>query len=337
MFSAKYLGHAWRFGLLSLIGILSGCDWVLFNPKGQIGQDEKDLLITAVLLMLLVVIPVIVMTVMFAWKYRASVKARYEPNWAHSTAVEVVVWSIPCLIIIVLSVLTWRSTHELDPYKPLVSDKKPITIEAVSMDWKWLFIYPEFGIATVNEIAFPLNTPVDFKITSDTVMNSFFIPQLGSQIYSMAGMVTSLHLIANEAGQYAGISSNYSGHGFSKMRFTARALAQQSDFDQWVATVKSSQTMLDAERLKTLEANRNVEEVYPVTYYGHVDNGIFASIVDKYMTMPAEHHPATLMHHGAMHLSLGEDMSPRRNMRSRSINEQSPLLLGHSGDLSHAR
>ena len=258
MFSAKYLGHAWRLGLLSLIGILSGCDWVIFNPKGQIGQDEKDLLITAVLLMLLVVIPVIVMTVMFAWKYRASVKARYEPNWAHSTAVEVVVWSIPCLIIIVLSVLTWRSTHELDPYKPLVSVKKPITIEAVSMDWKWLFIYPELGIATVNEIAFPLNTPVDFKITSDSVMNSFFIPQLGSQIYSMAGMVTSLHLIANEAGQYAGISANYSGHGFSKMRFTARALAQQSDFDQWVATVKSSQTVLDAERLKTLEANRNV-------------------------------------------------------------------------------
>ena len=332
MFSAKYLGHAWRLGLLSLIGILSGCDWVIFNPKGQIGQDEKDLLITAVLLMLLVVIPVIVMTVMFAWKYRASVKARYEPNWAHSTAVEVVVWSIPCLIIIVLSVLTWRSTHELDPYKPLVSVKKPITIEAVSMDWKWLFIYPELGIATVNEIAFPLNTPVDFKITSDSVMNSFFIPQLGSQIYSMAGMVTSLHLIANEAGQYAGISANYSGHGFSKMRFTARALAQQSDFDQWVATVKSSQTVLDAERLKTLEANRNVEEVYPVTYYGHVDNDIFASIVDKYMTMPAEHDPATQMHHGAMHLSLGETMLPRRNVRSRPIADQSHLLLGHSGE-----
>lgn len=333
MISAKYLGNAWRFCLLSLAGLMSGCDWVIFNPKGQVGQDEKNLLITAVLLMLLVVIPVIVMTVLFAWKYRAAAKARYEPNWGHSNAVEVVVWTIPCLIILVLGILTWRSTHELDPYKPLVSANKPIVIEAVSMDWKWLFIYPELGIATVNEIAFPQNTPVNFKITSDSVMNSFFIPQLGSQIYSMAGMVTSLHLIANEPGQYAGISSNYCGHGFSKMRFTARALAQPGDFAQWVNQVKSSQATLDANQLKALEANRNVEQVYPVTYFSHVDQGMFSSILDKYMSMPAEHHPSMMMHHDGMNMSMmhGEGTHSLHS-HAHAVVDQPPMLMGHSGE-----
>jgi cytochrome o ubiquinol oxidase subunit 2 len=205
MIPLKTLGRWLRPGLLlSLLVMLTGCDAVaILSPKGQIGQDEKTLLITATVLMLLVVIPVIIMTLTFAWKYRASnTKARYEPKWSHSTAIEVVVWSIPCMIVLVLAVLTWRSSHALDPYRPLDSDVKPVTIEAISLDWKWLFIYPEEKVAVVNEIKFPVNTPLNFKITSDSVMNAFFIPHLGSMIYSMAAMETKLHLIANETGEF---------------------------------------------------------------------------------------------------------------------------------------
>ncbi len=215
MIPLKQLGRLLRPGLMLPFLLLAGCNSAILNPKGQIGHDEKQLLITSVVLMLIVVIPVIVMTIAFAWKYRASnTKARYEPDWSHSTAIEVVVWSIPCVIILVLAVLTWRSSHALDPYRPLDSDVKPITIEAVSLDWKWMFIYPDQNIATVNEIAFPVHTPLNFKITSDTVMNSFFIPHLGTMIYAMAGMETKLHLVANEPGEYFGLSTNYSGHGF---------------------------------------------------------------------------------------------------------------------------
>ncbi|MBN6150915.1 ubiquinol oxidase subunit II [Xanthomonas sp. AmX2] len=284
MIPLKHLGRVLRPSLLLLASaLLAGCNSAILNPKGQIGQDEKTLLITSVVLMLLVVIPVIVMTLAFAWRYRASnTKARYEPNWSHSTAIEVVVWSIPCLIILVLAVLTWRSSHALDPYKPLDSDVKPITIEAVSLDWKWMFIYPEQGIATVNEIVFPVDTPLNFKITSDSVMNSFFIPHLGTQIYAMAGMETKVHLIANEAGDYFGLSANYSGHGFSKMRFDARA-TDQAGFDAWVAKVKASPKSLNATEYQVLAANRNDKEHYPVTYYSSVQDGMFKSLIDKYM------------------------------------------------------
>lgn len=192
MIPLKQLGRLLRPGLMLPFLLLAGCNSAILNPKGQIGHDEKQLLITSVVLMLIVVIPVIVMTIAFAWKYRASnTKARYEPDWSHSTAIEVVVWSIPCVIILVLAVLTWRSSHALDPYRPLDSDVKPITIEAVSLDWKWMFIYPDQNIATVNEIAFPVHTPLNFKITSDTVMNSFFIPHLGTMIYAM-GIIEAL-------------------------------------------------------------------------------------------------------------------------------------------------
>ena len=301
MIPLKHLGRVFRPALLlpSLLVLLTGCNAAILNPKGQIGQDEKTLLITAVALMLLVVIPVILMTIVFAWKYRASnTKARYEPNWSHSTAIEVVVWSIPCLIILVLAVLTWRSSHALDPYKPLQSNAKPVTIEAVAMDWKWLFIYPDLGIATVNEIAFPVDTPVNFKITSDSVMNSFFIPQLGTQIYAMAGMETKLHLIANETGDFRGISANYSGHGFSKMNFVAHALSDKAGFDAWVAKVKASPKSLDAAAYQALAANRNDKADFPVTYYASVQQGMFKSLIDKYMMgnghrMEGHDHPAS--------------------------------------------
>jgi len=173
--------------LAALAFMLAGCEGGVLDPKGQIGIDEKHLIIVATLLMLIVVIPVIFMTLYFAWKFRDGRDEEiYAPKWAHSTAIEIVVWVVPIIIVIILGVITWKSTHDLDPYKPLVHDAKPVKVEVVSLDWKWLFIYPEYGIASVNELAFPANVPVNFKITSDTAMNSFFIPQLGSQIYSMA-------------------------------------------------------------------------------------------------------------------------------------------------------
>ena len=201
---------------LALISCLSGCSELhVLDPKGSVGAAEKSLIITSTVTMLIVVIPVIILTLFFAWRYRASNRnATYAPKWAHSTAIEVVVWTIPTLIILFLGILTWKTTHELDPYKPLESSVKPINVEVVALDWKWLFIYPDLGIATVNQVAFPVGTPVNFRITSDSVMNSFFIPQLGSQIYAMAGMQTRLHLIADEAGDYAGVSANYSGQGY---------------------------------------------------------------------------------------------------------------------------
>ena len=187
---------------VAMAALLSGCHASLLEPAGKIAADEKSLIITSTLLMLIVVIPVIVLTLYFAWKYRESnTEATYTPNWSHSHRIEVVVWGIPIVIIVVLGVLTWKTTHALDPYKPLESERQA---DHASKSWRWTgsgcSSTPTSGIATVNEIQFPAGTPVNFKITSDTVMNSFFIPQLGSQIYAMAGMQTQVHLIADAPG-----------------------------------------------------------------------------------------------------------------------------------------
>ena len=265
---------------LAIATLLSGCKASLLEPAGRIAADEKSLIITSTLLMLIVVIPVIFMTLYFAWKYRESnTSATYMPNWSYSHRIEAVVWAVPIAIILVLGTLTWRTTHELDPYKPLESSVKPIEIQVVALDWKWLFIYPEQHIATVNEIQFPAGTPVNFKITSDTVMNVFFIPQLGSQIYAMAGMETQLHLIANQPGTYAGLSSNYSGAGFSDMHFTAIATSQQG-FQDWINKAKASQLSLDDQ---TYHALAQPSEKVPVAYYANVKPGLFNAIIAQYM------------------------------------------------------
>ncbi|MFQ1064439.1 ubiquinol oxidase subunit II [Bordetella trematum] len=270
--------------------LLGGCSLELLSPKGEVGAQEKVLLLTATGLMLLIVVPVIFMTIWFVWKYRASnTEAEYLPTWSHSGRIEFVVWTIPCIIIIILAVITWRSTHALDPYKPLESDVKPVTIEVVSMDWKWLFIYPEYDIATVNQIVFPVNTPLNFRITSNSVMNSFFIPQLGSQIYSMAGMETKLHLIANEEGDYAGLSANYSGGGFSGMRFRAIATSQQK-FEDWVKQAKDSGQALTP---AVYDALAKPSERNPVTLYSDVPAGMFDFIMHNQMSKMAGVDPAT--------------------------------------------
>ncbi|MCO5976987.1 ubiquinol oxidase subunit II [Ideonella sp. NS12-5] len=268
-------------GTALLATLLSGCKGGILDPKGPIGADEKSLILTATFLMLLVVVPVILMTLVFAWKYRASNSAAvYTPKWAHSTKIEVVVWTIPVVIVIGLAILAWETTHKLDPYRPLDSAKTPIKVDVVALNWKWLFIYPDLGIATVNQLAFPKDTPVNFRITSDVAMNSFFIPQLGGQIYAMAGMETKLHLLANEAGSYDGMSANYSGAGFSGMKFKAIATETPEDFQAWVAKVKTQATPLDAQAYLALA--QPSENNLPA-YFTAAEPRLFDAVMHKYM------------------------------------------------------
>jgi cytochrome o ubiquinol oxidase subunit II len=265
---------------------LGGCKLTLFDPAGQVGLDEKNLILTSTALMLIVVVPVIVLTLVFAFHYRASNKhAKYAPEWTHSTRIEAIVWSIPCLIVVAMGVIAWQSTHALDPYKPLASKARPIVIDVVALDWKWLFIYPEQRIATVNQVAFPAGVPVEFHITSDSVMNSFFIPQLGSQIYAMAGMETKLHLIADRPGRYDGISANFSGSGFSGMKFQAIA-GTPKDFAAWVATVKRAPHSLDGAAYAQLA---KPSENHPVEYFSAADPGQFRAVLDKYRSGDSGH------------------------------------------------
>lgn len=258
---------------------------VVLDPKGVIAADEKELLITAVLLMLIIVVPVIILTFVIAFKYRASnTKAKYTPDWSHNNLLEAAWWILPIIIIVILATITWISAHKLDPYRPLDSKVKPVTIQVVALQWKWLFIYPEQGIATVNHIEFPVNTPVSFEITSDAPMNSFQIPALGGQIYAMAGMQTRLHYMATEMGDYAGRSVSFSGDGFSAMTFDAKAESQQN-FNAWVKSVKQSANKL------TLPAYNQLaqpSENNAVQYYGSVAGNLFQDIIMKFMMpMPA--------------------------------------------------
>ena len=260
--------------------MLAGCDMALFSPKGDIGVQEKNLIIIASGLMLLVVIPVILLTLYFGWRYRETNKrARYEPTWSHSTGIEIVVWTIPCIIVAILGVMIWRTTHALDPYKPIQSDVAPLRIEVVALDWKWLFIYPDYGIATVNQLPVPVNTPLEFKLTAQAMMNSFFIPHLGSQVYAMAGMQTRLHLIADEPGVYPGLSAAYSGPGFSDMHFLTHATSRQ-EFDAWVKQAQAAPQQLDKAAYERLAQPSG--RMQPAVY-AQVQPQLFDDIVNQYM------------------------------------------------------
>lgn len=298
--------YRWLF--IGMIALLTGCQGGILDPKGQVGIEEKNLIITATGLMLLVVIPVIILTLIFAWKYRASANARYEPKWSHSSKIELFCWSIPIVIVVILGIITWISTHRLDPYRPLdIPPGTPsIEVQAVSMDWKWLFIYPKQGIATVNQLVFPKNTQIKFRITSQSVMNSFFIPQLGSQIYSMAMMETKLHLIANEAGTFDGFSSNYSGAGFTGMKFKAIATPNEADFKQWVEKVRQSAKTLDDATYKQLV---KPSENNPVEYFSSVKPKMFEQIVHQYMNMPGMKKMSDMSHMSGEEMNKGASHS----------------------------
>jgi len=237
--------------------------------------------------MLLIIVPVIALTILFAWRYRKNnTAAKYEPDWDHSTRLELVIWGAPLLIIIVLGLLTWISTHTLDPYRPLQrldaqraipTHVKPLEVQVVAMDWKWLFIYPEQGIATVNELAAPVDVPVRFKLTASTVMNSFYIPALAGQIYAMAGMETQLNAVINKPGVYEGFSANYSGAGFSDMRFKFHGMSQ-ADFDGWVAKTRASTLQLDRAVYTELDKPSIKEKV---RHYGSVEANLYDAIVNR--------------------------------------------------------
>ncbi len=252
----------------------------LLHPQGVVATQQFNLIIFATLLSLLVVIPVFILTIYIAWNYRASnTKATYMPAWDHNPRLEFIWWAIPSVIIILLAAITWKSSHDLDPFKPLASTTKPITIQVVALPWKWLFIYPEQQIATVNYVNFPEQTPVNFQITADAPMNSFWIPQLGGQIYAMAGMSTELHLMADGIGSYRGSSANLSGQGFSGMNFRAQAISN-ADFDSWVTSVKQSSLPLNYENYHQLAkpSENNV-----LARYGIVEPGLYHRIIMSYM------------------------------------------------------
>ncbi|MDX2346139.1 MAG: ubiquinol oxidase subunit II [Legionella sp.] len=264
--------------------VLAGCKSGAFAPKGMIAEAELKLIIFSAVLMLLVVIPVILMALWFAFRYREGNNAKYTPEWTHSTLLEVIWWTIPCILILILGTVTWYTTHSLDPYKPLDSKIKPVKVEVVSMDWKWLFIYPDYQIATVNYLKIPAGTPIDFKITAASPMNSFIIPQLGGQIYAMTGMTTQLHLMANAPGTYRGLATNYTGIGFSGMHFDTDSTTPEQ-FADWVKTVKAaSPDQLTSKFFWETLMPKSIDN--PVHYFGRVDNGLFDEIVMHYM-MPS--------------------------------------------------
>ncbi|RFZ87476.1 ubiquinol oxidase subunit II [Shinella sp. WSJ-2] len=283
----KQFSLARRLTLLALMmATLSGCNLVVMSPSGDVAVQQRDLIVVSTILMLVIIVPVIFLTLFFAWRYRQSnTAAKYEPEWHHSTGLEVIIWSAPLAIIIALGAITWVSTHKLDPYRPLdridaarpVTDAvKPITVEVVALDWKWLFFYPEYGIATVNEMAAPVDVPINFKLTASSVMNAFYVPALAGMIYTMPGMETKLHAVINKAGEYEGLSSNYSGDGFSHMRFKFHGV-DQAGFDAWVARVKQNGTALNRDAYLKLEKPSTKE---PVRYYATVENGLYEAVLN---------------------------------------------------------
>ncbi|HEY0938667.1 MAG TPA: ubiquinol oxidase subunit II [Steroidobacter sp.] len=277
-----------RLRILTIVPLflaLAACDMVVLNPSGDVAAQQRDLLVMSTWLMLLIIVPVMALTVIFAWRYRHNNrKARYEPDWHHSMRLELVIWSAPLLIIICLGALTWLGTHLLDPYRPLdrlapgqdlPEDVQPLQVNVVALDWKWLFIYPEQGIATVNELAVPVNRPVALRITASSVMNSLYIPHFAGMIYAMPGMETKLHGVLNQTGESEGFSSNYSGAGFSGMRFKVHSL-EQGEFDRWLAGARDSQETLTRDLYLELAKPSERE---PVRHFSAVDAGLFSAIL----------------------------------------------------------
>jgi cytochrome o ubiquinol oxidase subunit 2 len=273
--------------IATLLPLLGGCDMVVMNPMGDVALQQRNLVIFATVLMLCIVLPVITAVGVFAWKYRASNEdARYEPDWDHSTKLELMIWSAPLLIVICLGAVTWTGTHLLDPYrpigriakgKPVPANAKPLDVEVVSLDWKWLFIYPEYGFATVNELAAPVDREIRFHLTSSTVMNAFYVPTLAGMIYTMPSMQTELHAVINHPGNYEGFSANYSGAGFSQMRFRFYGMSD-AGFAAWVARNRASPKALTRANYMTLE-KPTVDA--PVMRFGTVAPGLFNAVVNK--------------------------------------------------------
>lgn len=277
-------------GLLCVISVLQGCalsDAPVLFPKGPIALAERDLLFAAFGIMMIVAIPAILLTLAFVWRYRkGNDKAEYAPDWDGSWAVEAVVWAVPAAIVFAIGTLVWDSSHRLDPYRAIASDKPAFKVQAVALDWKWLFLYPEHGTASVNELAFPADRPLTIEITSDTVMNSLMIPALGGQIYAMAGMRSELNLIADEPGTFMGRNTMYSGDGFADQHFKAHAMSE-AEFDAWKQKVAGAAEVLDAAAYAELHKQSVAD---PVRYFTSYEPELFRTIMKKYAPVAAPHH-----------------------------------------------
>jgi cytochrome o ubiquinol oxidase subunit II len=286
-----------RYALAVLVigaATLGGCSEGVLDPKGPVAAAERLILFNSLGIMLAIVIPTILATLGVAWWFRSSsTRARYRPNFNYSGRLEILVWSVPAMTVLLVGGVAWVGSHDLDPRKPIASAAKPLSVQVVSLDWKWLFIYPDQGIATVNQLTIPVGTPVSFELTSAGVMNSFFVPQLGGQIYTMAGMMTRLHVQADHPGTYPGLSAQFSGDGFADMRFNLEAVPAEM-FAQWVDATRETGPVLDAPAYADL--TKASQAVAPFTYRS-VAPDLFKGIVTAGMdpggrsqlTQPASH------------------------------------------------
>jgi cytochrome o ubiquinol oxidase subunit II len=270
--------------LLAVILVLMGEGALLTHPKGIIAHKELDLMVVDVLLMLSVIVPTCIALFIVVWnRSKKESSTDHDPEHTFGPRTQVILWAIPSVIVAVMATLTWYATYELDPFRPLLSEKKPLSIQVVALDWKWLFIYPEQEIATVNLVRFPAKTPIHFELSADnSPMNSFWVPQLSGQIYTMTGMVTSLHIMADAPGEFAGRAAEINGEGFADMTFKVQACSD-SDFEEWVSHVKQSPLQLTAAAYNEL-VTRSVNN--PVVLYSHVDNDLFQRIVAKPLKTP---------------------------------------------------
>lgn len=255
-------------------------DITVLKPKGPVAADEKNLIVFATILSLVVVLPVFALTFWVVWKYRASNhRAHYRPEWDHSKLLESIWWGVPLILIIILSVVTFKSSHDLDPSKPLAAEDSQMKVQVVAMNWKWLFIYPEENIATVNYLRLPVDQPVEFQITGDSAMNSFWIPALGGQIYAMSGMSTKLHLQASEPGEYRGSSANISGRGFAGMNFAVK-VSSASDYEKWVQEVKKTTRHLTFDEYDQM---RKPTVNHPPTLFASAQEGLYNRVIRRYI------------------------------------------------------
>lgn len=271
--------------LLPLL-LLGGCNLVLLDPAGDVARQQSDIMVITTIITLLIIVPVLIAIAVVAWRYRASNKqARYDAEWDHSPQLELLVWAGPLLIIIAVGAISWIGTHMTDPYRPLdriapnqpvPAGVEPLDVDVVSLQWKWLFLYPQYGIATVNELAAPVDRPIRFHLTADTMMDSFFVPTLVGQVYTMPGMQTVLHAVINKPGVYKGFSANYSGSGFTDMRFTFHGMSAEA-FDQWVAKARAAGGDLD---LAAYDRLRLPSRAVPVRYYAQFDADLYNRILN---------------------------------------------------------
>ncbi|MGH8191114.1 MAG: ubiquinol oxidase subunit II [Rhodanobacteraceae bacterium] len=272
--------------LLFPLLLLGGCHLVLLDPSGNVARQQSDIMITTTIIIAIIVVPVLIAIAVVAWRYRASNQhAHYDAEWDHSPQLELLVWAGPLLIIIAVGAISWIGTHQTDPYRsltevakgqPVAAGVTPLEVEVVSLRWKWLFLYPQYGIATVNQLAAPVDRPIRFKLTSDAMMDSFFVPALAGQIYTMPGMQTVLHGVIDKPGEYRGFSANYSGKGFTDMRFKFYGMSQ-ADFDGWVAKVRAAGGDLDRAAYDQL---REPSRAAPVHYYAHFASDLYTRILN---------------------------------------------------------